>query len=82
MRLYYSSMSAFVTLTCTCLSVCRYIESEKCLCVSACVIMRVCVRISNVFYYLFQKATMKTTCACVFVVQLYTLMYVCATFYK
>ena len=40
-RLCYSAICVFDMLKCTCLSVCRYIEPEACVCVCACV--RECV---------------------------------------
>jgi len=52
-RLYDSSICAFDTLKCTCLSVRCYIEPEACVCVCTCVsvrvCVRVCVRVSHVF---------------------------------
>ena len=54
-RLYYSSICAFDTLKCTCLSVCRYIEPEACVCVCA----RVCVCASG------RMCVCECVCACV-----------------
>ena len=62
-RLYYSSIWAFDTLKCTCLSVRCYIEPEACVRVRACIWC---------FYYLFQKATMKISYVFVLFDQMYT----------